>query len=154
MDREIARAFLKVAILGQAAKGQVYGLGLIARFARFGMRLSPGTLYPTLKLLVEEGDIAPHNAVVRGKRRIVYQATRKGIAEFKAARRTIARLSRAFLALGSLILVPVQARAARAWDFPEAVETDVRLGTRRRERSQPSVFPAWPPRFGRFEAQE
>lgn len=106
MDIAIARAFLKAAILSQAVKGEVYGLGLISRFARFGMRLSPGTLYPTLKLLLEEGDITPRKVVVGGKRRIVYQATRKGIAEYKEIRRTIAQLSRAFLALGLLLTAP------------------------------------------------
>jgi len=127
MDREIARAFLKVAILGQAAKGEVYGLGMISSFEQFGMRISPGTLYPTFKLLVEEGDIIPRKVVVDGKRRIIYKATRKGLAEYKEVRRTIAQLSRAFLALGFLIMAPAQALAGEPVSLPEAVEAALRL---------------------------
>ena len=127
MDREIARAFLKVAILGQAAKGEVYGLGMISRFERFGMRISPGTLYPTLKLLVEEGDVVARKVVVDGKRRIIYKATRKGLAEYKEVRRTIAQLSRAFLALGFLVMAPARALAAEAVSLPEAVSAALRL---------------------------
>lgn len=94
IDRDIARALLKIHILSQAARGEVYGLGIIERFEEMGVDLSPGTVYPVLSAMAEEGDLKARPVVVEGKRRLLYQVTRKGQEELRDARRALKTLSR------------------------------------------------------------
>lgn len=54
-DREIRLAFWKVHILHHAAKGPIHGWWMLQELAEHGHRLSPGTLYPLLARLAENG---------------------------------------------------------------------------------------------------
>ncbi len=94
IDRDIARALLKIHILSQAARGESYGLGIIERFEQMGIDLSPGTVYPVLSAMAEEGDLKARPTVVRGKRRLLYQITRKGQEELRDARQALKTLIR------------------------------------------------------------
>ncbi len=94
IDREIIRGLLKIYILALAAKEEVHGLGILQRLKRLGFHVSPGTLYPTLKVLLLEKDLAAHPVVVKGKRRITYHLTSKGAHEFREVREKLRRLYR------------------------------------------------------------
>lgn len=94
IDRDIARALLKIHILSQASRGESYGLGIIERFEKLGIGLSPGTVYPVLGAMAEEGDLTARAEVVGGRRRLLYRITRKGREELRDARRALKTLSR------------------------------------------------------------
>ena len=92
MLREFFLGFVKIHILYHAAEEPVYGLELIEELARHGYDLSPGTLYPTLHRLQEQGYLAREDRVVGGRRRKYYNITDKGQAALTEARHRIAEL--------------------------------------------------------------
>lgn len=79
MLRDFFLGFIKVHILYHAAKEPVYGLWLIKELGRHGYRLSPGTLYPILHKLEEEGLLTSYSENVGGKIRKYYKTTAKGL---------------------------------------------------------------------------
>lgn len=92
MLREFFLGFVKIHILYHAAEGPVYGAELIQELARHGYDLSPGTLYPTLHRLREQGYLAQETRVVGGRVRKYYTITDKGQAALAEARQKIAEL--------------------------------------------------------------
>lgn len=92
MIREFFVGFIKIHILYHAAKEPVYGAELIEELARHGYDLSPGTLYPTLHRLHEQGYLVREERVVSGRRRKYYSITEKGQEALGEARRKIAEL--------------------------------------------------------------
>lgn len=92
MLREIFLGFVKVHILYHASKRPVYGAELISELKRHGYDLSPGTLYPTLHALEQDGLLTRENAVVEGKRRKYYRITERGRQILAEARLKIAEL--------------------------------------------------------------
>jgi DNA-binding PadR family transcriptional regulator len=92
MLREFFLGFVKIHILYHAAEEPVYGLELIDELARHGYELSPGTLYPTLHRLHEQGYLQCQDRVVGGRRRKYYAITGKGQEALAEARLKIAEL--------------------------------------------------------------
>jgi PadR family transcriptional regulator PadR len=90
--REFFLGFVKIHILHHAAEGPVYGAELAQELARHGYDLSPGTLYPTLHRLHEQGYLARESRVVGGRVRKYYTLTARGQAALAEARRKIAKL--------------------------------------------------------------
>jgi DNA-binding PadR family transcriptional regulator len=84
--------FIKVHVLHHASEEPVYGLWLIEELGRHGYRLSPGTLYPTLHALEEEGLLRSYEEVVEGKVRKYYVTTEKGRTALAEAREKIVEL--------------------------------------------------------------
>jgi PadR family transcriptional regulator len=78
MLRDIISGFIKLHILYHASHEPVFGLDLIQELRRHGYELSPGTLYPTLHALEEEGYLRHEDKIVNGRRRKYYTATRQG----------------------------------------------------------------------------
>ena len=78
MLRDFFLGFIKVHILYHANKRPVYGLWLIEELGRHGYKLSPGTLYPILHSMEENGYLDCHTELVEGKFRKYYPATGKG----------------------------------------------------------------------------
>ncbi|MDI6875065.1 MAG: PadR family transcriptional regulator [Actinomycetota bacterium] len=78
MEREFFLGFIKIHILHHASKEPVYGLWLIEELGRHGYRLSPGTLYPMLRSMEEQGLLKSRREIVGGKVRKYYRATKKG----------------------------------------------------------------------------
>ena len=76
--RDIFLGFIKLHILHHARHEPVYGLWLIGELAVHGYRLSPGTLYPILHGMIEDGLLASEYRVVDGKRRKYYRLTSAG----------------------------------------------------------------------------
>ena len=78
MLRDVLSGFIKLHILYHASREPVFGLDLIQELRRHGYELSPGTLYPTLHALEEEGYLRHEDKIVNGRRRKYYTATRQG----------------------------------------------------------------------------
>jgi len=76
--RDLFLGFVKLHILHHAGREPVFGLWLIEELARHGYRLSPGTLYPILHSLEEDGLLSSASQVVDGKVRKYYQLTPAG----------------------------------------------------------------------------
>ena len=57
-----------------------------------GFRLSPGTLYPALRALLDEGDVTLTKRIVGGRVRKLYRATAKGRRELNEVRERLAVL--------------------------------------------------------------
>jgi DNA-binding PadR family transcriptional regulator len=80
-------------VLHHAAAGQVHGAWITEELARHGHRISPGTLYPTLHRMEQEGLLRSRTKTVEGRRRRVYTATPRGRRELEQARRTLRELA-------------------------------------------------------------
>jgi DNA-binding PadR family transcriptional regulator len=91
--REFLRGAVQLHILHHAAQGEVHGAWLAAELARHGHRISPGTLYPTLHRMAEEGLLSSREVVVEGRRRRVYRATAKGRTALAKTRHALAELA-------------------------------------------------------------
>jgi PadR family transcriptional regulator, regulatory protein PadR len=76
--RDVFLAFARVHILHHAAEERIFGVGMMKELARHGYRLGPGTLYPLLHRLKEDGLLLSETTVVDGKTRKYYVITRKG----------------------------------------------------------------------------
>jgi DNA-binding PadR family transcriptional regulator len=91
--REFLRGAVRLHILHHAAQEEVHGAWLAAELARHGYRISPGTLYPLLHRMAEEGLLTSHEVVVEGRRRRVYRATAEGRQALEQTRRALAELA-------------------------------------------------------------
>ncbi len=76
--RDVFLAFARVHILHHASEEEIFGVGMMRELARHGYRLGPGTLYPLLHRLEDEGLLTGEPTVVNGKPRKYYTITRKG----------------------------------------------------------------------------
>jgi DNA-binding PadR family transcriptional regulator len=76
--RDILLAFVRVHVLHHAVSERVYGAGMAVELARHGYQLSPGTLYPLLHRLEQDGLLVSESEVVAGKVRKYYVATELG----------------------------------------------------------------------------
>ena len=70
--------FISIHILRHATREPVYGLWLIGELKRHGYDISPGTLYPILHSLEEDGLLRSSEQLVEGKKRKYYRTTAKG----------------------------------------------------------------------------
>jgi PadR family transcriptional regulator, regulatory protein PadR len=86
LTRYFFTGFIRLHVLYHAAKEPIYGAEITEELIRHGYRISPGTLYPTLRLLESLGYLRQHTEVVQGRRRKYYQATAAGKRVLKEAR--------------------------------------------------------------------
>jgi DNA-binding PadR family transcriptional regulator len=68
LQREILLGFWKVHILHHAAEQAIYGQWMLKELRHHGYDVSPGTLYPILSRMEEQGLIASKGDVVVGSR--------------------------------------------------------------------------------------
>jgi DNA-binding PadR family transcriptional regulator len=92
MLRDFFLGFVRIHVLHHAAEEPVYGLALIEELARHGYSLSPGTLYPLLRGLADEGYLRLRRRLVDGKTRKYYTITARGQRALAAARTQIVEL--------------------------------------------------------------
>lgn len=92
MLRDFFLGFIKIHVLHHAAHEPIYGMAMIAELARHGYDLSPGTLYPLLHSLEEQGYLAREDRVVGGRVRKYYMITAEGSAALQEAKQKIAEL--------------------------------------------------------------
>ena len=92
MIRDFFLGFIKIHVLHHAAHEPIYGVAMMAELARHGYELSPGTLYPLLHTLEEQGYLARTDQVVEGRVRKYYVITSEGRAALQEAKHKIAEL--------------------------------------------------------------
>ena len=97
MLRDFFLGFIKIHVLHHAAYEPIYGRAMIAELARHGYELSPGTLYPLLHSLQEQGYLLRMDRVVEGRVRKYYVITDEGRAALQEAKQKIAELVHAVL---------------------------------------------------------
>ena len=87
MLRDVFLAFVRVHLLHHAAAGRIYGLEMIEELRHHGYDMGPGTLYPILHALEENGYFKKEEELTNGKVRKYYRITpagRKLLAQLKA----------------------------------------------------------------------
>lgn len=92
MLRDFFLGFVRIHILHHASQEAVFGAELTRELARHGYNLSPGTLYPTLHSLEQNGFLRSEEVVVEGKIRKYYRTTPLGLAVLEELRPKIAEL--------------------------------------------------------------
>ena len=92
MIRDFFLGFIKIHILYHAAEGPIYGTEMAQELGRHGYDISPGTLYPALHGLEQNGYLISEERVVAGRRRKYYRITPKGQEALAEARAKIAEL--------------------------------------------------------------
>ncbi len=92
MIRDFFLGFIKIHILYHATREPVYGLWLIEELRRHGYKLSPGTLYPILHRLEEDGFLKSYSENIGGKIRKYYMTTPKGKGELSKIKEKINEL--------------------------------------------------------------
>ena len=92
MLKDFFLGFIKIHILYHASKEPIYGIGIREELSRHGYQLSPGTLYPTLHRLEQDGYLERQSKVVAGKVRNYYVFTEKGDGALNEARSKIREL--------------------------------------------------------------
>ena len=97
ISREILLAFWKVHILHHAEEGRIYGQWILEELRRHGFRVSPGTLYPLLARMEQQGWLrlvknADNDRSPKARRN--YVLTSKGAKFLKALRRQVEELHR------------------------------------------------------------
>lgn len=92
MMRDFFLGFIKIHVLHHAAHEPIYGVAMIAELARHGYQLSPGTLYPLLHSLEEQGYLVREERVVEGRVRKYYAITQAGSMALQEAKPKIAEL--------------------------------------------------------------
>lgn len=78
LPRHFFGGFVRLHILYHATKGPLCGIEMIEELGRHGYKLSPGTLYPILHDLEENGYVSCKEETMSGKRRKNYRITKKG----------------------------------------------------------------------------
>ena len=91
--RSFDRGAVQLHVLHHAAEHEIHGAWITQELARHGHRISPGTLYPTLHRMEDEGLLRSHTRVVEGRRRRLYAATPRGRRALEQARRTLRELA-------------------------------------------------------------
>jgi PadR family transcriptional regulator PadR len=97
MLRDFFLGFIKIHVLHHAAHEPIYGAAMIAELARHGYDLSPGTLYPLLHSLAQQGYLTREDRVIDGRVRKYYTITDDGRVALFEARQKIAELVREVL---------------------------------------------------------
>ena len=91
--RDILLAFVRAHILHHAVAAPVYGAGMAEELGRHGYRIGPGTLYPLLHRLEQDGLLTCRPEVVGGKVRKYYVATGRGRKALEGLRPYLAELA-------------------------------------------------------------
>jgi DNA-binding PadR family transcriptional regulator len=92
LEKDLYSGFIRLHILYHASEGPIFGLGIMQELERHGYRLSPGTLYPILHRMEDQGLIESTKELVAGKVRRTYRITDSGQRLLVAARRKVLEL--------------------------------------------------------------
>jgi PadR family transcriptional regulator PadR len=104
--KHLYSGLIRLHILHHAAKEGIFGLGMIEELARHGYKLSPGTLYPVLHGLEENGLLRSEEHTLAGKIRRVYRATPAGQRVLKAAKEQVRELFGELFEVEPLVELP------------------------------------------------
>lgn len=93
-ERKILLGFIRAHILHHAASaGGIYGAWMMEELGEHGYQVSPGTLYPILHEMEEDGVLESKEVNVEGKIRKIYHTTREGELALERLRSFIGELS-------------------------------------------------------------
>jgi len=70
--------FVRLHLLHHASEEPICGVDMMEELRRHGYRLGPGTIYPILHQLTDNGYLKCQEVVQNGKRRKNYRITKKG----------------------------------------------------------------------------
>lgn len=90
---ELVRGAIRLHILHHAESGEIHGAWMATELARHGYDVSPGTLYPALHRLQEEGLLVSQKKVAGGRALRVYRITTRGRASLREGRRILEELA-------------------------------------------------------------
>lgn len=83
---EFFSSFIKIHILHQCLKEEIYGVWMIEELREHGYKISPGSLYPLLKHLEEKGLIRSRVEQLGKVKRKFYRITPRGKKELTSAK--------------------------------------------------------------------
>ena len=93
VSRRLFQGFICLHILHHAAKEPFFGGWMIEELSEHGYKLSPGTLYPILHSLEQEGLLTHKNEKASGKVRKYYTITELGKAALRESKHYLAELA-------------------------------------------------------------
>jgi DNA-binding PadR family transcriptional regulator len=91
------RGAIRLHVLHHAAQDPVHGAWMAAELERHGYRISPGTLYPTLHRMQDEGLLTSARLIVDGRTRRIYEITPAGRLALAEGVRTLRELAHELL---------------------------------------------------------
>lgn len=94
IERNLFLGFIRLHILYHALRGPIFGVQMIEELSRHGYHIGPGTLYPILHELEQNGLLLSSEEIVEGKRRKYYRATAFGESFLGKARKQAVELVR------------------------------------------------------------
>lgn len=84
---------MRLHVLHHADEGEIWGTWLATELARHGYEISPGTLYPALHRMEEQGLLTSRQATVEGRRHRLYRITPTGRRLLVEGRQVLAELT-------------------------------------------------------------
>ncbi|MCL6268789.1 PadR family transcriptional regulator [Sansalvadorimonas sp. 2012CJ34-2] len=90
---KLLSGFVQIHILRHASRGELYGSWLIEHLKTHGYNLSPGTLYPMLKRMVNDDLLTASEHNIEGHIRKIYRTTSLGDEALKEANDKIRELT-------------------------------------------------------------
>lgn len=90
---EFRRGAVRLHVLHHAAEREIHGAWMTEELARHGHHISPGTLYPLLHRMEDDGLLSSREQVVEGRVLRLYQATDRGHDELTACRAALRELA-------------------------------------------------------------
>jgi DNA-binding PadR family transcriptional regulator len=95
--RDFTRGAVRLHILHHAADQEINGAWMSTELAHHGYKISPGTLYPMLHRMEDEGLLTSEQRVLDGRAVRVYHATETGRTALAEDRAALAELAREVL---------------------------------------------------------
>lgn len=90
---QFLRGAVRLHILHHANVEPLHGAWMAEELAGHGYKISPGTLYPMLHRMEEEGLLNSRQEVVDGRARRIYEITDLGLAALSEERAALAELA-------------------------------------------------------------
>ncbi len=91
-DKALYGGLIRLHILHHAAREPIFGLRIIEELARHGYKLSPGTMYPLLEGLEQQGYLRSSRQLKAGRVRRVYCATAYGRRALRQSKQRVKEL--------------------------------------------------------------
>lgn len=92
ISREFLLGFIKIHVLYHAEKAGFCGADMMEELKKHGYQIGPGTLYPTLHKMQQDGYLQSKKRTKNGRARIYYRTTSKGKLALKNVRPKISEL--------------------------------------------------------------
>lgn len=92
ISREFLLGFIKIHVLYHAGREGFCGVDMMEELKRHGYRIGPGTLYPTLHKMQQDGYLRSEKRKENGRVRIYYKTTSKGKSVLSNVRPKISEL--------------------------------------------------------------